>query len=74
MPDEKACQTFNARIMKHIMKQKMGKNETFYSSKVAKAVGENSPNQNFIRRSHNQGTSNIFKSQVVRTNEPSNVR
>ena len=34
LPQEKACQTFNARIMKHIMKQKMGKNETFYSSKV----------------------------------------
>ena len=74
MPDEKACQTFNARIMKHIMKQKMGKNETFYSSKVANAVGENSPNQNFIRRSHNLGAGNTFKSQVVRTTDPSNVR
>ena len=64
MPDEKACQTFNARIMKHIMKQKMGKNETFYSSKVANAVSDNSPNQNFIRRSQNLGTSNNFKSQA----------
>ena len=34
VPDEQACETVNARIMKHIMKQKMGKNETFYSSKV----------------------------------------
>lgn len=34
LPDEPACNAFNARIMKHIMKQKMQKNETFYASKV----------------------------------------
>ena len=33
--------------MKHIMKQKMGKNETFYSSKVLNAAG--SPNANFLQ-------------------------
>ena len=55
MPDEKACQTFNARIMKHIMKQKMGKNETFYTSKVLNAIGgtgaggDQSPNQQFLK-------------------------
>ena len=82
LPDEKACQTFNARIMKHIMKQKMGKNETFYSSKVANAVGasgEHSPNQNFIKarqNQHNQAASNNLNSQRVRATaaEHSNVR
>ena len=36
LPDEPACNNFNAKIMKHIMKQKMSKNETFYASKVLK--------------------------------------
>ena len=51
MPDEKACQSFNARIMKHIMKQKMGKNETFYTSKVANVAGgdKNHPNSHFLK-------------------------
>lgn len=44
MPSEQACQNFNSRIMKHIMKSKMNKNETFYASKVLK--GDN----HFLRR------------------------
>ena len=44
MPSEQACQNFNSRIMKHIMKSKMNKNETFYVSKVLK--GDN----HFLRR------------------------
>lgn len=37
--NEQACSDFNAQIMKHILKQKMGKNDTFYNSKCVK--GEN---------------------------------
>lgn len=44
MPSEQACQSFNSRIMKHLMKQKMQKNDTFYVSKVLK--GDN----HFLRR------------------------
>lgn len=28
------CHQYNSRIMKHLMKQKMGKNQTFYQSKM----------------------------------------
>lgn len=28
------CATYNSRIMKHLMKQKMGKNKTFYQSQM----------------------------------------
>lgn len=48
LPSEQACQTFNSRIMKHLMKQKMQKNETFYNSKVLR--GENQ----FLRRQMSQ--------------------
>ena len=44
VPSESACQSFNSRIMKHLMKQKMQKNDTFYVSKVLK--GDN----HFLRR------------------------
>ena len=44
MPSEQACNDFNSRIMKHLMKQKMQKNDSFYVSKVLK--GDN----NFLRR------------------------
>ena len=33
-PKEDDCHLFNARIMKHLMKQKMFKNQTFYQLKV----------------------------------------
>lgn len=40
------CAEFNARVMKHLMKQKMKKNPTFYASKVSGAE-----NSQFLRRS-----------------------
>ena len=30
MPSESMCKDFNARVMKHLMKGKMNKNQTFY--------------------------------------------
>jgi len=41
-PKEEDCSLFNARIMKHLMKQKMYKNQTFYQLKVLNA--QNKPN------------------------------
>lgn len=29
-PSERDCKDFNSRIMKHLMKSKMAKNQTFY--------------------------------------------
>ena len=43
-PSEEACSDFNARIMRHLMKSKMQKNDTFYVAKVLKG------NNNFLRR------------------------
>lgn len=37
VPSETACKDFNARMMKHLMKTKMGKNQTFYQSKIVNA-------------------------------------
>lgn len=45
LPNEQECQDFNSRIMKHLMKQKMQKNETFYASKVL-----NNGDNHFLRR------------------------
>ena len=47
MPSEAECQNWNSRLMKHLMKQKMQKNDTFYVSKVLK--GDN----HFLRRQVN---------------------
>jgi hypothetical protein len=44
VPNQQACHNFNSRIMKHLMKQKMQKNETFYTSKLLN--GDN----HFLRR------------------------
>ena len=49
IPNEAACNDFNARVMKHLMKSKMQKNDTFYVSKVLKG------NNNFLRRDTAQG-------------------
>lgn len=57
IPSEQACNTFNSRIMKHLMKQKMQKNDTFYVSKVLK--GDN----NFLRR-QNTGKSPLTANRV----------
>ena len=35
VPSENMCKDFNARVMKHLMKGKMNKNQTFYQSKIA---------------------------------------
>ena len=34
MASETYCRDFNARVMKHLMKSKMNKNQTFYQSKI----------------------------------------
>jgi hypothetical protein len=34
IPSESACRDFNARVMKHLMKGKMNKNQSFYQSKI----------------------------------------
>lgn len=44
VPNQQACNNFNARLMKHIMKKKMQKNESFFTNKVQN--GDN----NFLRR------------------------
>ena len=49
IPCEEACNDFNARVMKHLMKTKMQKNDTFYVSKVLKG------NNNFLRRDNSAG-------------------
>lgn len=35
--NKEECDQFNARIMKNLMKQKMGKNQTFYQSRMVQA-------------------------------------
>ena len=73
--DEQACSNFNAQIMKHLLRQKTSKNETFYQSKMTK--GESSflqlhqqrsstPRPMMLRKSYNASGPSSFDMRLTR--------